>query len=108
MHNLTPIDDYIESNLKRLVRRVTDLVRSVAEVTRSNAKSPAPRAWVVALVGFMMIQPGVAAEQDSEAGARRGQAGYEKLPEFGGPESVGTQLKQADEERDATYRFDGL
>ena len=38
----------------------------------------------------------------------QGQSGYEKLPEFGGPESVSRQLKQADEDRAAMYRFDGL
>ena len=42
--------------------------------------------------------------------AAREQAGYEDMPEFGGPESVTEQLKRADELRDAPYDwpfFDG-
>ena len=42
--------------------------------------------------------------------AARGQAGYENVPAFGGPESVTEQLKRADESRDAMYDwpfFDG-
>jgi porin len=36
------------------------------------------------------------------------QSGYEDIAEFGGPESVGTQLKENDAVREARYRFDGL
>ncbi len=36
------------------------------------------------------------------------QSGYADLPEFGGPESVSAQLKEADRERESTYQFDGL
>ena len=36
------------------------------------------------------------------------QSGYADLPEFGGPESVSAQLKEADRERESTYEFDGL
>ena len=42
--------------------------------------------------------------------AEHGQAGYEDMPEFGGPESVTEQLKRADELREAPYDwpfFDG-
>jgi len=42
--------------------------------------------------------------------ARTGKAGYEDLPDFGGPEGVGGQLKRADELRDSLYDwplFDG-
>jgi porin len=42
--------------------------------------------------------------------AAPGQAGYEDMPEFGGPESVTEQLKRADESREAMYDwpfFDG-
>jgi len=42
--------------------------------------------------------------------AEHGQAGYEDMPEFGGPESVTEQLKRADELSDAMYDwpfFDG-
>jgi porin len=36
------------------------------------------------------------------------QSGYDNIPEFGGPESVGTRLKENDEDREAGYLFDGL
>lgn len=36
------------------------------------------------------------------------QSGYGDIPEFGGPESVGTRLKENDEDREADYMFDGL
>ena len=42
--------------------------------------------------------------------ARTGKAGYEDVPDFGGPESVGGQLRRADELRDSLYDwplFDG-
>ena len=36
------------------------------------------------------------------------QAGYEDVPEFGGPTSVGTQLKEDDAPKQPLYRFDQL
>jgi porin len=36
------------------------------------------------------------------------QSGYEDLPEFGGPESVTSELKRNDADREAIYQFDGL
>ena len=36
------------------------------------------------------------------------QSGYEDIPEFGGPDSVGNELKRNDAEREARYQFDGL
>jgi porin len=36
------------------------------------------------------------------------QSGYAAVPEFGGPESVGTRLKENDQEREFVYQFDGL
>jgi len=45
-----------------------------------------------------------------EAEPATSQSGYEDVPEFGGPESVGTLLKRADEDRDSLYDwplFDG-
>jgi hypothetical protein len=53
---------------------------------------------------LLLVQPLQA--QDTE----NGQAGYDDVPEFGGPESVTEQLRQADELRDAMYDwpfFDG-
>ena len=52
----------------------------------------------------LLAQPLVAQEADNS------QAGYQDIPEFGGPESVTEQLKRADETRDALYDwpfFDG-
>lgn len=37
-----------------------------------------------------------------------GQSGYQDLPEFGGPESVTSQLKLNDRERESVYQFDTL
>jgi porin len=36
------------------------------------------------------------------------QSDYAAVPEFGGPESVGTRLKENDQEREFVYQFDGL
>ncbi|MEL7449253.1 MAG: carbohydrate porin [Pseudomonadota bacterium] len=58
----------------------------------------------VALAACLLVAPAVA----QQAPASR--AGYEDVPEFGGPESVTEQLKRADELRDALYDwpvFDG-
>jgi porin len=52
----------------------------------------------------LLAQPILAQEAES------GQAGYEDIPAFGGPESVTEQLKRADVARDAMYEwpfFDG-
>jgi len=51
-----------------------------------------------------------ATESAPDVGTTDGQAGYENVPQFGGPESVSGQLKRADELRDALYEwsfFDG-
>jgi len=59
----------------------------------------------VMLLAALLVQPLLAQENDQE-----GQAGYEDVPEFGGPESVGSLLKRADEDRDSLYDwplFDG-
>ena len=55
--------------------------------------------------GMSDEEPGVEAEA---AKTRGSQSGYEDIPEFGGPESVSTQLKKNDEEREFTYQFDSL
>jgi hypothetical protein len=57
-----------------------------------------------AIALLLLAQPLLAEE------AEHGQAGYEDMPEFGGPESVTEQLKRADETREAMYDwpfFDG-
>jgi hypothetical protein len=36
------------------------------------------------------------------------QAGYENVPEFGGPSSVGSQLKEDDALKEPRYRFDDV
>ena len=59
-------------------------------------------AFIIAFLAF--CQPALAQEQ------RASQAGYEDIPEFGGPESVTEQLRRADELTDALYSwpfFDG-
>ena len=68
---------------------------------------------VLLLLCFGLAGPLIAQESDTarsatEHGAPMSQSGYDKLPEFGGPESVSRQLKSADQEREALYRFDGL
>jgi len=47
-------------------------------------------------------------DQDSEATQPNSQSGFEDLPEFGGPESVGTRLKENDAKRESIYEFDGI
>jgi porin len=57
-----------------------------------------------AIAPLLLVQPLYAEE------AARGQAGYENVPAFGGPESVTEQLRRADERQDAMYDwpfFDG-
>jgi len=47
-------------------------------------------------------------KQDADTSKRSSQSGYEDIAEFGGPESVGSQLKENDVEREALYEFDNL
>jgi porin len=58
--------------------------------------------------GLLIPGESSATLSETEQNASQGQSGYETLPEFGGPESVSAQLKQADEERETLYKFDGL
>jgi len=58
--------------------------------------------WLTTITAMLLTQSLRAQEIDD------GQAGYADLPEFGGPESVSAQLKEADRDREATYQFDGL
>lgn len=51
--------------------------------------------------------PALGQDVKAESGSD-GQAGYENLPEFGGPESVSGELKRNDEERESIYQFDNI
>ncbi len=56
-------------------------------------------------IALTLLAPPLLAQE-----AASGQAGYENVPAFGGPESVTEQLRRADERRDAMYDwpfFDG-
>ena len=35
-------------------------------------------------------------------------SGYEGVPQFGGPTSVGSELEEEDEVKESTFRFDGI
>jgi porin len=62
--------------------------------------------YLKTLLPFAVIFAAPVAAQDSPSG----KAGYESVPQFGGPESVTAELKEADEERDAMVEwafFDG-
>jgi porin len=69
--------------------------------------------YLFSLIGAMMMTSAIA--QDTDAGNEEEdtiqevtQSGYEDLPEFGGPESVTSELKRNDADREAIYQFDGL
>ena len=57
------------------------------------------------LVAFVFVGVQV---QGQEADADHTQSGFDDIEEFGGPESVGTRLKENDEDREVDYLFDGL
>jgi len=64
---------------------------------------------VVAIATWAMLFAQVAFAQETEAPAKDNtQSGYDDIKEFGGPESVGTRLKENDEDREADYMFDNL
>jgi porin len=57
-----------------------------------------------------LVATPVAVAQETGSTTQQGQAGYERVHQFGGPESSTNQLKRADELRDALYEwpfFDG-
>ena len=58
-------------------------------------------------LALFLLQAALAEDGNNES-ASASQSGYEDLPDFGGPESVGSELKRNDEERDSTYQFDGI
>jgi len=66
--------------------------------------------FIAALAFFLSGQLAAQEEQatDTEQDEQSGQSGYEDLPEFGGPESVTSELIRNDADREAIYQFDGL
>ena len=64
------------------------------------------RHFAACVVFVFLSQP--ASGQDSKSIEDGSQSGYDDIAEFGGPESVGTRLKENDKKRKSDYRFDGL
>ena len=65
----------------------------------------------VLLVTAICVTSGQAAEQESGAApgqAAQSRSGFEDVPEFGGPSSVGAQMKKDDTVKETVFRFDGL
>lgn len=46
--------------------------------------------------------------QEKESGEQASQSGFEDIPEFGGPESVETRLRENDEERESVFEWESL
>jgi porin len=65
------------------------------------------RALLLALA-LLAVQMQFAAAQETEAEADNTQSGYDDIAEFGGPESVGTRLKENDVDSESDYLFDAL
>lgn len=70
-------------------------------------------AWAIVFLAQPVFSQESAVSDESQQGTDASgngdsQSGYEDIAEFGGPESVGTRLKENDAERDSRYRFDGL
>ena len=55
-----------------------------------------------------LIMQGAHGQDPDTAGDGKTQSGYEDLAEFGGPESVTSELKRNDMDRDGIYQFDSL
>jgi porin len=62
------------------------------------------------LLATMLSSPALSQEEPSTETEtlNESQAGYENVPEFGGPEGVSQSLKRDDEKRESTFQFDGL
>jgi len=58
-------------------------------------------------LALLLVQPVLAQEPGTEEDSGS-QSGYDDLDEFGGPESVSSELKRNDAERESTYQFDGM
>ena len=66
---------------------------------------------LVEIVFCMILSSAASGQEESNtesATSNETQAGYEDLPEFGGPEGVSQSLKRDDEKRESTFQFDGL
>ncbi len=61
--------------------------------------------WLLLLMTLALMLP-TAAEEGADTGA--GGSGYEDIPTFGGPGSVGAQLKDDDEPKEPYFRFEGI
>ncbi len=62
------------------------------------------RSISLAALAFSISSPSLANDEVQP----QSQSGYEKVPEFGGPNSVGGTLKKDDEVRETVFRFDGI
>jgi porin len=63
--------------------------------------------FATSFLALLLLQTALGQERNEESDSAS-QSGYDDLQDFGGPESVGSELKRNDEERDSTYRFDGM
>jgi porin len=63
--------------------------------------------FVVIFLALLVLQTALGQESSAEDGSG-GQSGYDDLAEFGGPESVSSELKRNDAEQEPTYRFDAV
>ena len=71
-------------------------------------RTPRRYLTVFAAISFLSQQAPAQQVETDEPSERGSQSGYEDIAEFGGPESVGTQLKDNDAERESLYQFDGV
>jgi porin len=60
---------------------------------------------LLTLLTLLTLHPALGQDSGKE-GCSNSQSGYEDLPEFGGPESVTSELKRNDTERESVYQFD--
>ncbi len=67
---------------------------------------------LVALLSMQVLAqenaPDESTNQDAEISRSGSKSGFDDIPEFGGPESVGTRLKENDVEKESIYQFDGI
>jgi porin len=80
----------------------------------SNQRTNTER-WCLAVLSGLLLTS-LAHGQEAEAtepalqaqGQRTGRAGYEEVPQFGGPSSAGAQLEEDDRPKETVLRFDGI
>ena len=66
------------------------------------------RYLVIFLFAGALLLPPAAVAQEAQAPTARTQSGFEEVPAFGGPGSVGETLMEGDALTDPIYRWDGL